>query len=136
MEPVKSDEVKAEAERGFGEILELWHGGKWDALFERTFSGGSQTRENFVGRISTAPSRPACCWQQKQEVTVTVKKEKSVVVRAKIGLEGVGDIQYRARSFKLKKEDGVWRMSRSDVLSLAGASKKKGWKRRGKTRVR
>jgi len=40
-----ADEVKAEAEQGFGEILELWHGGKWDALYDRTFSGGTQSRE-------------------------------------------------------------------------------------------
>ena len=135
-EPRPADEVKAEAERGFGEILELWHGGNWGALYDRTFSSGAQTRESFIGRISTAPCRPACCWQQKQEVAVTVKKVERAVVRAKIGLEGVGDIQYRTGSFKLRKENGVWRMSRSDVLSLAGASKKKGWKRRGKTRAR
>ena len=129
------DEVKAEAEREFGEILELWHEGKWDALYERTFSSGAQTRESFIGRISTAPCRPACCWQQKQDVAVTVKKGERVVVRAKIGLEGVGDIRYRTGSFKLRKENGVWRMSRSDVLSLAGAVKKRGWKRHRKARA-
>jgi len=65
-----------------------------------------------------------------------VKKEKSVIVRAKIGLEGAGDIQYRTGSFKLRKENGVWRMSRSDLLSLARGSKKKGWKRNGKASAR
>ena len=130
------DEVKAEAEREFGEILELWHGRNWGALYDRTFSSGAQTRESFIGRISAAPCRPACCWQQKQEVAVTVKKGEKVVIRAKIGLEGVGDIQYRTGSFKLRKEHGVWRMSRSDLLSLAGAVKKTGWKRNRKAHAR
>ena len=116
--------VKAEAERGFAEIIELWHARKFDELYGKTLSSGKQTKKSFVGRLSVAPHRPACCWQQLQDVTVTVKNDGSVVVRAKIGLEGIGDTEYRTGSFKLRKEDGVWRISRSDILSLAGASKK------------
>ena len=116
--------VKAEAERGFAEILELWHARKFDELYGKTLSSGKQTKKGFAGRLSRAPHRPVCCWQQLQDVTVTVKNDHSVVVRAKIGLEGIGDTEYRTGSFKLHKEDGVWRISPSDILSLAGASKK------------
>jgi len=119
------DEVKAEAERGLGEILELWHNKKFDDLYEKTVSSGKQTKKSFAGRLSAAPFRPACCWQQMQDVKVTVKNDDYVVIRAKIGLIGAGDDEYRTGAFKLRRVDGVWRISRSDILSLAGASKKK-----------
>ncbi len=131
---IAGDEVKAEAERGFGEILELWHTKKYDELYDKTRSSGSQTRQDFVGKLSAVPFRPACCWQQMQDVNVAVKNEKNVVIRAKIGMEGLGDTHYRTGSFKLRKEDGVWRVSRSEILSLAGAAKKKG-QRFKKTRI-
>ncbi len=121
------EEVSAEAERGFCEIFELWHTRKYDELYERTHSSGRQTRKAFAGRLAAAPLSPACCWKQVQDVRVTVKNDDSAVVRAKIGLEGRGDTEFRTRSFKLRREDGVWRISRSDILSLAGASKKKGY---------
>ena len=122
---VAGDEVKAEAERGLGEILELWHNKKFDDLYEKTLSSGKQTKKSFAGRLSAAPFRPACCWRQMQDVKVIVKNDDNVVIRAKIGLDGGGDSEYRTGSFKLRREDGVWRISRSDIMSLAGASKKK-----------
>ena len=131
---IAGDEIKPEAERAFGEILELWHSKKYDELYDKTRSGGTQTREKFVGKLSAVPIRPACCWQQMQDVTVTVKNEKNVVIRAKIGMEGLGDTRYKTGSFKLRKEGGVWRVSRSELLSLAGAAKKKG-QRFKKTRI-
>ena len=124
------DEVKAEAERGFAEILELWHNKKFDDLYEKTLSSGKQTRKGFTGKLSATPLRPACCWKQMQDVKVTVKNDDNVVIRAKIGMEGIGDTEYKTGAFKLRKEDGVWRISRSDLLSLAGASKKKGQHRK------
>ncbi len=126
MRMMSDDEVKAEAQQGFGEILELWHNRKFDELYDKTLAGGKQTRKGFAARLATAPRRPACCWKQMQEVKVTVKNDANVVVRAKIGLEGVGDTSYKTGSFKLRKEGGVWRISRGAILSLAGASKKKG----------
>ena len=122
---VGDDVVKAEAERGFAEIIELWHTGKFDELYGKTLSSGKQTKKSFIGRLAAAPHRPACCWKQLQDVAVTVKNDDNVVVRAKIGLEGIGDTEYRTGSFKLRREAGVWRISRSDILSLSGASKKK-----------
>jgi hypothetical protein len=119
------DLVKAEAERAFGEILGLWHDEKFDALYDRTLSAGKLTRKSFADRLAAARHRPACCWTMLQEVRVTVKNDDNVVIRAKIGLEGVGDAEYRTGTFRLRREDGVWRASRSELLSLAGARKKK-----------
>ena len=124
---VSDDEVKAEAERGFGEILDLWHNSRYDDLYEKTLSSGRQTRKGFAGRLAGAPYKPACCWRMVQDVKVTVKNDANVVVHAKIGLDGVGEPGYVTRSFKLRKEEGVWRISRADIFSLAGASKKKGY---------
>lgn len=119
------DEIKADAERAFGEILELWHEKKFDDLYDRTLSGGTQTRKSFAGRLAIAPHRPACCWTMLQDVRVSVRNDDNVVVRAKIGLEGIGDTVYRTGMFKLKRVAGVWQASRSDILALAGAGKKK-----------
>jgi hypothetical protein len=124
------DEIRAEAEQGFGEILELWHNKQYGELYEKTQSGNRQSKEGFVERMNSAPLRPACCWQQKQDVVVTVTGRDRVTVRAKVGLEGAGDIAYRTRDFKLRKESGAWRISRADILSLAEVSKKRGHRRK------
>jgi hypothetical protein len=120
------EQIRGEAERAFGEILELWHDKKYDDLYDRTISTGRLTRKSFAGRLAAARHRPACCWQMMQDVRVTVKNDDNVVIRAKIGLEGIGDAEYRTGAFKLRRMDGVWCASRSDILSLAGGGKKKG----------
>lgn len=122
---MSEEELKAEARLGFEEILDLWRDGRYADLYERG-SGGRQTRESFTARLSTAAYRPACCWEKMQDVLVSVKGDSSVVIRAKLGFEGGGGTVFKTRSFKLEKEDGVWRIAQSDLLSLAGASKKKG----------
>jgi len=122
---VGDHEIRAEAERGFAEIMELWHSGNYDGLYSRTISRGSMTRKAFAGRLAAAPFRPACCWKQVQDVRTTVKNDDNVTLWAKVGLEGGGDTQYRVRAFKLRNVDGVWRISRADILSLSSAKKKK-----------
>lgn len=119
------DEIKADAERGFVEIIALWYSKNYDGLYDRTISRSSMTRKAFAGRLASAPFKPACCWKQVQDVRVTAKNDENVTVHAKIGLEGRGDTQYRVMSFKVRKVNGVWRISRSDILSLSGARKKK-----------
>jgi hypothetical protein len=120
-----ADEVSAEAESAFGEILDLWHEKRYDDLYERTLQTGKLTRKAFAGRLAKARHHPACCWQKLQEVRVSVKNDDNVVIRAKIGLEGPGDTEYRTGTFKLRRVGGVWRASRSELLSLAGSGKKK-----------
>jgi hypothetical protein len=123
------EQIRSEAERAFGEIMELWHEKKFDALYDRTRSTGRLTRKGFADRLAAARHRPVCCWQMVQDVRVTVKNDDNVVIRAKIGLEGIGDAEYRTGTFKLRRVAGVWRASRSDILSLAGGGKKKGYTR-------
>ncbi len=127
------DELKAEAKAGFEKILDLWRDGKYEEVYARTTVGGKQTKEAFVARLAAAPLRPACCWEKLQDVKVVVKGDSAVTIRAKLGFEGVGSTEFKTRSFKLAKEEGVWCIAQSDLLSLAGAAKKKGVHRKKKT---
>jgi hypothetical protein len=119
------EELKSDAERGFAEILDLWHNGRYDELYDRTLAGGKQTKEGFIGRMSSASLRPVCCWEKLQDVRVTLKNDESVVLRAKVGLEGSVGNSFKTRDYRLVKEDGVWRIAQADLLSLSGAAKKK-----------
>ena len=118
-------ELKTEARQGFEQILDLWREGNYGAVYERTVSSGKETKERFAARLAAAPLKPACCWEKMQDVTVSVKGDSTVMVRAKVGLEGGMKNESKTRSFKLVKEDGVWKMSQADILSLSGAAKKK-----------
>jgi len=59
-----------------------------------------------------------------QDVGVSVRNGSSVVIKAKLGLDAPGEMEYKTKSFKLYKEDGVWRIAASELLSLAEARKK------------
>ena len=120
--------VRSEAVAGFETILDLWREGRFDELYNRTLINGKDTKESFTGRMSSARLKPSCCWEKMQEVGVSVRSESSVVVRAKLGLDSPGGMEYKTKAFKLFKEDGVWRIARSEILSLADARKKKGKK--------
>lgn len=117
--------LQAEARQGFEQLLDLWRDGKFGELYERTISSGKETKEHFVARLANAPIKPACCWEKMQDVKISARKENAVTVRAKVGLQGVTGTEYKTRSFKLVKEDGVWKISQKDILALAGGSKKK-----------
>jgi len=119
------EELKTEARQGFEQVLDLWREGNYGAVYERTVSSGKETKERFTARLAAAPLKPACCWEKMQDVTVSVKGDSAVMVRAKIGLEGGMKSESKTRSFKLVKEDGVWKMSQADILTLSGAAKKK-----------
>jgi hypothetical protein len=123
--PYIADEaLQAEARQGFEQILDLWRDGKYGELYERTISSGKETREHFVARIAGAPLKPACCWEKMQDVKVSARKENAVTVRAKVGLQGPSGTEFKTRSYKLAKEDGVWKIYQSDILSLTGGAKK------------
>ena len=124
--PYLPEEVlKTEARQGFEQILDLWREGKYGDIYERTTLSGKETKERFTARLAAAPLKPACCWEKMQDVTVSAKGDSAVMVRAKVGLEGGMKSESKTRSFKLVKEDGVWKMSQADILSLSGAAKKK-----------
>ncbi len=122
---VADADLEAEARQGFEQILDLWRDGKYGELYERTIKGAKETRERFIARLDEAPLKPACCWEKMQDVRVTVKKDNEVTLHARIGLEGGVANESKTRSFKLVKEDGVWKASQADILSLSGAAKKK-----------
>ncbi|HZV82286.1 MAG TPA: hypothetical protein VFF53_08970 [Geobacteraceae bacterium] len=123
--------VRSEAVKGFEEILNLWRDGNFDELYNRTLISGKDTKESFTRKMSSAKLKPSCCWEKMQEVGVSVRTQTSVVLRAKLGLDAPGEMEYKTKSFKLSKEDGVWRIARSDILSLAEAKKKNGKKSHG-----
>ncbi|HEY6838257.1 MAG TPA: hypothetical protein VI389_05915, partial [Geobacteraceae bacterium] len=62
--------------------------------------------------------------EKMQEVKVSLQGDSKATVRAKLGFEGGGTTEFKTRSFKLVKEEGVWRVSQQDILSLAEAAKK------------
>jgi hypothetical protein len=118
-------QLQAEARRGFEQILDLWRDGKYEELYDRTTGSCKESREHFAARLADAPLKPACCWEKMQDVTVSARHADAVTVRARIGLEGGTGSEYRTRSFMLVKDEGIWKVSRSDILALSGAGKKK-----------
>jgi len=96
----------------------------------RTFDSGRETRESFASRLSAAPLKPACCWEKLQEVTVTAKSDTAATLRGRIGFDGPGNTEYKTKSVKLRKEEGVWRVARNEIFTLAEAGKKKHARRR------
>jgi hypothetical protein len=122
----ESRDIQNDPGSGFGEILDLWRNGNYDELWHRTTSTGRQSKESFIRRIESAGRRPACCWEKLQDVTVTARDDRKATVQAKVGLEGIdGSTEFVTKRFKMVNEDGLWKMSMSDVLSLAENGKKK-----------
>jgi hypothetical protein len=121
-----AEAIRNEATRGFEEILELWRDGRYDDLYGRTLISGKDTKEAFTRTMSSGRLKPSCCWERVQEVGVSVRTPVNVVIRAKLGLEGSEGMEYKTKSFKLAKEDGIWRIAQSELVSLAEGKKKKG----------
>ncbi|WP_306536241.1 hypothetical protein [Geobacter sp.] len=119
-------QVAAEAQRSLEEILDLWRDGNYASLHERTSAGGKESREGFARKLARAAHRPACCWEKLQEVRVSARSGGAVDVRGRFGLDGgPAGTEYATRSVRLVREDGAWKASQADLLSLAGAKRKK-----------
>jgi len=117
--------LKSAAVRDFEALLDLWRDGNYGELYHRTLLSGKDTKESFSRRMSAAPLKPSCCWEKMQDVAVSVKSPTSVVIRARLGLDAPGEMEYKTKSFKLHLEDGTWRMARTELLALAEAKKSK-----------
>lgn len=118
--------VDVEVRRDFEAVLDLWRDGRYNELYERTYVTGSQSRESFIRRLAAAGLRPACCWEKVQEVKVTATDGAKATLYARVGLESAGAAtEFCTRSFRLRREDGVWKASASDILSLAGRPARK-----------
>lgn len=120
-----SEGDKAEAVKGFERILDLWREGNYGELYDRTLVSGKDTRQSFIRKMSAARLKPSCCWEKMQDVKVMAKSPTSVVIRAKIGMDAPGEMEYKTKSFKVINEFGEWRISRSDILALAEAKSSK-----------
>jgi hypothetical protein len=118
-------EAASSAKASFEQILDLWREGRYNDLYERTQRSGKSAKEDFAKKLENGTFKPACCWQKMQDVSVHIENDDFAVVKAKIGLEGGGDITFKTRSYKLVREGDVWRISQSDLFALAGAKKSK-----------
>ncbi len=119
-------QVAAEAQRSLEEILDLWRDGNYAALHERTSARGRESREGFARKLAHGSRRPACCWEKLQDVTVSARSGSAVAVRGRFGLDGgPAGTEYATRSVRLVREDGVWKASQADLLSLASEKRKR-----------
>jgi len=119
------DAVKTQAVRAFEQVLDLWRAGDYDRLYDKTTVSGKDTKESFSKRMAGARLKPSCCWEKMQDVVVHIKSPASVVIRAKLGLDAPGEMEYKTKSFKMTNEFGEWRIARAELLSLAEAGKPK-----------
>lgn len=118
------EELKTEVRRQFEEILDLWRDGNYAALYRRT-TGGRDSKEAFAKRLAEAPRKPACCWEKLQEPEIAIVSDTMATIYGKVGLEGTDRTTHQTRSFTLTRNGDIWQASRSDILSLSGATKKK-----------
>jgi len=116
--------TEQEVLRDFELILDLWRDGRYDDLYQRTAGKGS--REQFAERLAAGTRKPACCWEKMQDARVSLKSPRAAVVRARLGFEGgMSGTEFVTGEIDLKKGDGFWTISRSDLMTLAKVSKKK-----------
>ena len=115
-----------EVRRDFETILDLWRDGRFEELHDHTYAAGGRSRESFLRKMSHAAFRPACCWEKMRDVRVAMSGDGAATLSARIGLERTGtETASCTRSFRLRREGGVWKASMSDILAIAGASRKK-----------
>jgi len=121
---------EVEVWQGFETILDLWRDGRLEDLYDRTYGAGGRSRESFLRKMTDAAFRPACCWEKMRDVRVTISGDGAATLSARIGLERSGkETSSCTRSFRLRRENGVWKASMSDILAIAGASRKKSGRR-------
>ncbi|MBJ6801555.1 hypothetical protein [Geomonas propionica] len=120
-----SSASEQEVLKDFETILDLWRDGRFDELYRYT-NGGKDGREKFADRLSSAPRKPACCWEKIQEPRVSLKSGKSAVVQARLGFEvSTPGTEFVTKTIHLKKEGATWTVSQSDLYSLADLSSHK-----------
>ena len=112
--------VAAEAQQGFKEILDLWRAENYEGLFTRLEHPPDKGWTFFAQRIVYASRIPACCWEMLQEVQTTVFGTDNVMINARVGfeVEGVGT-RFVVRDFTLHSNRGVWMLPLQVILDLA-----------------
>ncbi len=117
----------AELQQAVSDALDLWREGRYEQLFERLGHRGGTSREAFAKKMNGAAFRPACCFQKMENFRVLNEKRNQATVYVTVGLEGAaGSTERCTREFRMRFEDGVWKMRLNDLLAVAGVSGKKG----------
>ena len=118
------DSSAAEVRKDVEKTLDLWREGRFEDVYRRVIESGGHTKEYFVNHLAAAPRKPSCCWEKMQEVHVTVLGDRQATLKAKFGFDtGIGT-EFMTKGLKVEKEDGVWKIKMSEVLSLSGTGKK------------
>jgi len=116
----RQQQITGEARQGFERILDLWRQEQFEALYDHLVSEPGSERWYFVNQLNYSARRPACCWEQLQDVAVVYLDDSTVLLTAKLGIEVEGfGTRFVTRSFRLVKQAGVWRLPAADILSLA-----------------
>jgi hypothetical protein len=118
------DAVASEVRKDVEKTLDLWREGRYEDVYNRVIESGGHTKEYFISYLAAAPRRPSCCWEKLQDVRVTVKDDRRATLKAKFGFDTGTGIEFMTRGLKLEKDDGIWKIHMSEVLSLSGKGKK------------
>lgn len=117
---VVRQQVMDDARRGFEELLDLWRGESYEALYHRLVHSSGSDIMKFADQMNHSGRKPACCWEKLQDVSTTYVDGSRVDLSARLGIEveGVGT-RFVTRTFSLVKEGGVWKIPEADVIFLA-----------------
>ncbi|HKZ17595.1 MAG TPA: hypothetical protein VJ161_09065 [Geobacteraceae bacterium] len=121
--PQRSDQFfVAEARQGLSEILALWRNEMFEELYLHTVPSGKQGRYHFLERMVNSLRKPACCWQQLQDVEAAYVSPDRVILIATVGMEldGAG-IEFSRQSFNLTRVGGIWKVPTAEIITLADA---------------
>ena len=112
-------EIRADLEK----TLDLWRDERYGELYFRVTDNG-HTKEYFISRLAAAPRKPSCCWDKLQEFRVSEYNDRRATIHAKFGFDTVSGVEFMTKGLKLEKDDGIWKIKTSDLLSLSGKGKK------------
>lgn len=117
---IVQEQVKAEARRGFEEILDLWRDESYEELYERLVHTPGSDFWTFADQMNHSGRKPDCCWERLQDVSVTYISKARVALSARLGIEVEGfGTRFVTRTFNLVKKNGVWKIPEADVISIA-----------------
>ena len=106
------------------EILNLWHGEDYGAIYDRgtTTTRRLFTREEFIGRMKGLGCRTSCCHTTFELTSADYRSPELVVVTGKVGLEWSGRVVPRfqctpgVRSYPMTREADGWRIDLTLIL--------------------
>jgi hypothetical protein len=77
------------------------------------------SRETFVREMRHRVVKPTCCWGQLRTVQVHLRTAEEALVDAQVGVDvkTLGTTVVRRMLVALRREEGVWRVTREDFLT-------------------